>query len=457
MLHYLTDLLGAEMLYYLMNLWESFIEGLSFWIILNVSFKRSKRYCYVDALIVVSSAFMLCFLNLAVSALGTILTVLLQLLWANYCLEGKVWKKVLCVVLWNGFIIFAWGFIWGYAWLTHLTGDTPLINALLEDLSLRSFFMCISSLLLGAITIVYARWKRRTSKRISFSANAYLIVLMGLILFVHLLCTMRPTALLKMDNLDYFYMPVMFIATIMTPLFLILLVLYDYIRREGISVYQSEQRLQRSRLEKRHSENIILLEQELNSQTQEMRRYLCNLKRLLASHSYGELEDRESEIDSLFEEEENILTGNTIFDIVLNQKISWAKQREIHFQVNIQKIESQAMEETDIVSLLSNLLDNACEAAEKCDVDKRYIYLEIKSQDAYLFIMTENPYQELSIGTGKHLHTTKKNRSMHGRGMGCIRSIAQKYGGSMQYSVKDSLFTVRVVLKIKEDAYHDAL
>ena len=96
--------------------------------------------------------------------------------------------------------------------------------------------------------------------------------------------------------------------------------------------------------------------------------------------------------------------------------------------------------------MLSNLLDNACEAVEKLKAEKRWIYLEIKTQKDYLFITTENPYLELSMDNKKHLYSTKKNQHLHGRGVGCIRSVAKKYGGSFQYDAGEDLFTVRVTI-----------
>lgn len=427
------------------NCLVSFLESLSLYLVFVCSLDRRIKKYYWDVLLIAASTVFLCFLNDPdMGGHGTVLSFFLYLIWGHFFLAGSFRKKCLCMLIWNFLIVLSFaiaGLVAGWRW--GISGIS-VIRSLYTNNAYLTWMAIASDFLLILLTLLYVRWlKWREQKKMPL--NIFFSVSCVIIILIQLVFIGFPSF---SENKQYnsLYQFEFGAIVLVDALFFLAYILYGYLYQVNMVAYRSKKELQKRKLAKQHSENMALLEQKLFHQRQEMRDRICVFQQLLLSHAYTELAEQESQIDSLLGKQEDILTGNTIFDIILNQKFSWAKQKGIHFQVNIQKVGPLAMEETDIVTLLSNLLDNACEAVEKLKAEKRWIYLEIKTQKDYLFITTENPYLELSMDNKKHLYSTKKNQHLHGRGVGCIRSVVKKYGGSFQYDAGKDLFTVKVTI-----------
>ena len=98
----------------------------------------------------------------------------------------------------------------------------------------------------------------------------------------------------------------------------------------------------------------------------------------------------------------------------------------------------------DLTVLLSNVLDNAIEACEKCE--KPQLQIIISDQKNYLSILVSNSITYSVLETNPELKTTKKDKGFHGLGTVSIRNIVDKYQGMLNYSEKDGLFTCSILL-----------
>lgn len=144
------------------------------------------------------------------------------------------------------------------------------------------------------------------------------------------------------------------------------------------------------------------------------------------------------------------LSGNQVVDVILNQKIPRATKEGLHVQCDIQLPFINGIKETDLNVLLSNLLDNAIEAAvrrknEGCT--DNVISLRIRTYKGYLLIYEENPCSHEDIESGGVLKTTKLDARVHGIGMQSMKRIVDCYHGVMDYEIKDNRFFIRVVME----------
>ncbi len=89
-------------------------------------------------------------------------------------------------------------------------------------------------------------------------------------------------------------------------------------------------------------------------------------------------------------------------------------------------------------SLLSNLLDNAIEAAQQTETS--YIKFEIFKYKAYYDICVENSFMGKNsiVHSGFHLLSTKSNSVMHGYGTQIIEDIARKYDGDSTWNGEEA-------------------
>ena len=98
--------------------------------------------------------------------------------------------------------------------------------------------------------------------------------------------------------------------------------------------------------------------------------------------------------------------------------------------------------------LLANLLDNAIEACEKVEEERRLIYLRIKRQNQMLLIFIKNAIQERETEKREFFKTSKNNKELHGLGIKCIDNVIQKYDGHKEYSIQKDNFELYISLPV---------
>jgi sensor histidine kinase regulating citrate/malate metabolism len=108
--------------------------------------------------------------------------------------------------------------------------------------------------------------------------------------------------------------------------------------------------------------------------------------------------------------------------------------------------------EPDLISLLTNITDNALEACAKLpEGQERFINFSITRRDPYLVIVCEssNPGGIVTDTDGEI--RSSKNETGHGYGLKTIRRIAAVYDGMAEYSYDEKSFTITVALKDKQN------
>ena len=94
------------------------------------------------------------------------------------------------------------------------------------------------------------------------------------------------------------------------------------------------------------------------------------------------------------------------------------------------------MKDEDVVTILSNLLNNAIEACEKCD-DKKIIKLKFVNEDGVVIISVKNTFNHPVCYENGEIKSSKVARTEeHGIGIKNIIEVIEKYNGS--YIIEDS-------------------
>lgn len=121
-----------------------------------------------------------------------------------------------------------------------------------------------------------------------------------------------------------------------------------------------------------------------------------------------------------------------------------------HFYIDIyiDFISEIDIKDNDMCVLLANLLDNAIEACEKVEEERRLIYLRIKRQNQMLLIFIKNAIQERETEKREFFKTSKKNKELHGLGIKCIDNVIQKYDGHKEYSIQKDNFELYISLPL---------
>lgn len=189
---------------------------------------------------------------------------------------------------------------------------------------------------------------------------------------------------------------------------------------------------------------------DLHKTRHELKNHLIYMKLLAYREEWDKLWNYLNELGAQTEEMFTYVEcGNEVVNAVLNHAVGKARQQGLQFETNLIVPPKLPFDEVDLCSLLSNLANNAIEAAAQ--VKDAAILFSIYPQQDYLFIKVQNPFDASVSGERRlSLVTTKKDKKYHGYGTRVIRQIAEKYGGSASFSIEKNQFIATVMLDLQE-------
>lgn len=138
-------------------------------------------------------------------------------------------------------------------------------------------------------------------------------------------------------------------------------------------------------------------------------------------------------------------TDNVSLNILLNQKATVAEKYGIRFKADIVLSSDGKIIVGDLISLFSNLCDNAIEAC--ATLPDASISLSVHKAKAYLVIEISNTSSSDVRKTNPEFVTSKSRPELHGMGIKIIKSIVEKYHGIYQIDSTDHSFTTMIMLQ----------
>ena len=137
--------------------------------------------------------------------------------------------------------------------------------------------------------------------------------------------------------------------------------------------------------------------------------------------------------------------SNNVINSIINLELTKAKIQNIKIDVKVVVPPSLPFQDIDLVSLLTNMIDNAIE--NFYDENKKPITVRIMKQNDFIRFLVSNPVDMKTINP-RSLTTTKKTGRGHGYGTKIIKNIASAYNGYVDFSVQDNSFICDAVLNL---------
>lgn len=188
--------------------------------------------------------------------------------------------------------------------------------------------------------------------------------------------------------------------------------------------------------------------QRLRKVRHDIKNHLISVTALLDSGEYEQARELLHEISHTADSLQPALsqsTGNSLIDAVITYKSAVSEMRKIPFVYSLEMLPEIRIELSDISSVISNLLDNALEAAEKAD--EPYVEIRIFMYKDYLTIIVKNRFRYVPSVPGGKLPTAKKDAENHGLGMTIVSEICERNGGVFRYSTNGAWFSASAMLK----------
>lgn len=187
--------------------------------------------------------------------------------------------------------------------------------------------------------------------------------------------------------------------------------------------------------------------EEQKKKIHEFKNHISCVQGLLESENTKRALEYTKKISNLWTTEMNyIVTNHPIMNAVLNQKYKQAKVEGILLVLTVSDMEELSLDDEDIVTLLTNLLDNAIEATRLVEKEKKIIKCRLTYQNNTFSVVIRNPVLEQVLIKDNRIKTTKADKENHGMGIVNISNVVNKYSGNYIFSCTNGYFTSTVIM-----------
>lgn len=183
-----------------------------------------------------------------------------------------------------------------------------------------------------------------------------------------------------------------------------------------------------------------------NKKVQEIKHDLKN--RLIALCATGEAnvdfkKECQKIIGELDEGEKAIYTANIIVNTILNNKLHAAQKKHISTEASVLVPKQMNLDYSAAGILLGDLLDNAIEACAKIEESKRWITVSIFYKEHTLILKISNSKEIKKVDIAL---SSKRHYKGSGIGVHSVRSVVEKYNGTIEFLDLGESFEVSAVL-----------
>ena len=177
----------------------------------------------------------------------------------------------------------------------------------------------------------------------------------------------------------------------------------------------------------------------------EYKNQIMCMEALLQKKEYAELEKYITEIGGkLTDADSNINTNNTLIDAIINTKYREMEEQGILLVMKFNEMADLWMDDEDVVVILSNLLNNAIEACEKCE--EKTVKMKLMKESDDIIISVRNTYNGEIVMKGDEIQTSKNDKAEHGLGIKNVIEAVEKYGGSYSINHDDKEFAFSICI-----------
>lgn len=135
-------------------------------------------------------------------------------------------------------------------------------------------------------------------------------------------------------------------------------------------------------------------------------------------------------------------TGNPILNILLTEKELVMKERGISLDMEIDPVNLEFLDPMDVTTIFGNLLDNAVEAVQKAEGEKK-IFIKLAAYHKMVAVRIENTCNPVTWKNGLPVSAKDKDG---GIGLLNVRRSIEKYDGNLQIREEKGKFIAELFL-----------
>jgi signal transduction histidine kinase len=137
---------------------------------------------------------------------------------------------------------------------------------------------------------------------------------------------------------------------------------------------------------------------------------------------------------------------NVVINSVLEYAAAVCAEKKLEFDVQADLQEQLSVSELELAVILSNLLENAMQAAELCEDERKISFLAMNKGDKQIIEISNSFSEKLEYDPETHLPVSRRGEG-HGFGMQSIQIFAEKNGAVFDCGEEDGRFVARLLLQ----------
>ena len=388
-------------------------------------------------------------LLLAVTIYGTVsaltsnyfyylITAVITILYTTVFLRGKLYLRIIIPIAVSNISI---------AYLTvsvmSASGALPFAEAVALPDSFRYPVLFVADIIYAAfLFVIYRFGKGKINMRSKSDILAFIVIPL-------ITCTVGLTALMLLKSVDFdgtvqIYVTVIALCTAV----MVMIFWYLMIKSGKESQTKTDLMLSRQREELYKSSVLSTHEQieKISVIKHDMKSKIMSIGMLISQGEYDRAKALcNSAGKSLSTTYTPVNTDNPTLNAIMNVELEKAQSNQINCTYEIADT-LKNMRDADIISLIANLCDNAIEYLAHIPQEQRQMSITISSYKSYCRVVCKNAVASSVLAENPDLTTTKEDKTLHGKGMNILRTIAKKYDGELLINEDGNQLTVSVMM-----------
>ena len=186
-------------------------------------------------------------------------------------------------------------------------------------------------------------------------------------------------------------------------------------------------------------------EKYMNSYRHDLNNHLSMLRQMAKQEDSEKILHFLDELSTdMFKENKRIFTKHQDFNLLIGYLYEKAKSLDIEPEIKMDIPSTLSCNIYDMNIIISNLFDNALEAA--ADTNDKKINLDIKYFKGIMQIKLVNSHNNSMHKMNDRFQSTKKDLKIHGYGIKNVEKVVEKYCGNVEFKHDDKCFVSTVII-----------
>lgn len=303
-----------------------------------------------------------------------------------------------------------------------------------------------SKLIYFSLMIIILKLFAQKENTESYNKYFWLLFIMPLTSIMVLICFRYIAYQMQLTKV----MSILWIISCIGLLFanILVFIIYEYSLKNTKELYKLKAIQDREEQDKRYFEIIEQSNKDMRIFSHDIKNHLTQIRNL------ENIEAVQSYIDSIYPNIEKFsftgISKNKMLDLIISKYVTLCEKKNIKFSVDVKTANLAYVSDSDLSTLMNNLLDNAVEAAEQAD--ERFIQVYIFSKGSmHDGLVIKNSCAISPKAENGELKTTKQNKKTHGVGTKSIRKTLKKYDAvyGWKYDENSKIFETDIVFPKK--------